>query len=88
MFYFPGLTLRSKFGAIAFYAIRFPHSDILGSKVARHLPEAYRRHATSFIVVSSLGIRHMLLLFCPGVLILLYCYPAIPYTATTKSGVN
>ena len=28
----------------------FPHSDISGSKVARHLPEAYRSHATSFIV--------------------------------------
>ena len=27
----------------------FPHSDISGSKVARHLPEAYRRQATSFI---------------------------------------
>jgi hypothetical protein len=27
----------------------FSHSDIFGSKVARHLPEAYRRQATSFI---------------------------------------
>jgi hypothetical protein len=39
----------------------FPHSDIFGSKVARHLPEAYRRHAASFIASSSLGIHHMLL---------------------------
>ena len=36
----------------------FPHSDIPGSKVARHLPEAFRRHATSFIALISLGIHH------------------------------
>gem|GEM_PF-6452165 len=30
-------------------SIRFPYSDISGSKVAWHLPEAYRRHAASFI---------------------------------------
>ena len=36
--------------------IRFPHSEISGSKVARHLPEAYRRHATSFI--ASFESRH------------------------------
>jgi len=36
----------------------FPHSDIPGSTVARHLPEAYRRHATSFIAFRSLGIHH------------------------------
>ena len=40
----------------------FPHSDIFGSKVARHLPEAYRRHAASFIVFQSQGIHHMLLI--------------------------
>ena len=34
----------------------FPHSDIFGSKVARHLPEAYRRHAASFI--ASMKPRH------------------------------
>jgi len=38
--------------------VGFPHSDIFGSKVARHLPEAYRRHATSFIAFSSQGIHH------------------------------
>ncbi len=27
----------------------FPHSEISGSKVARHLPKAYRSYATSFI---------------------------------------
>jgi hypothetical protein len=37
-------------------ATGFPHSDISGSKVARHLPEAYRRHAASFI--TSLESRH------------------------------
>ncbi len=31
------------------YSIRFPYSDISGSKVAWHLPEAFRRHAASFI---------------------------------------
>ena len=30
-------------------SIGFPHSDISGSKVAWHLPEAFRRHAASFI---------------------------------------
>ena len=39
----------------------FPHSEISGSKVAWHLPGAYRRHTASFIAVLSLGIRHMLL---------------------------
>lgn len=36
----------------------FPHSDITGSKVASHLPDAYRRHATSFIASKSQGIHH------------------------------
>ena len=40
------------------YSIGFPHSDIPGSKVARHLPEAYRNHATSFIASTSQGIHH------------------------------
>ena len=31
------------------YHTGFPHSDIFGLTVARHLPEAYRSHATSFI---------------------------------------
>ncbi len=55
MFYFPECVL---------YVIRrvmtkvtgFPHSDISGSKIARHLPEAFRRHAASFI--TSLESRH------------------------------
>ena len=44
----------------------FPHSDISGSKVARHLPGAYRRHATSFIAISSQGIHHTPLNFLLG----------------------
>ncbi len=39
----------------------FPHSDIFGSTVARHLPEAYRSHATSFIAYQSQGIHHLLI---------------------------
>ena len=35
-----------------------PHSDIAGSKVARHLPDAYRSHATSFIAFLCQGIHH------------------------------
>ena len=40
------------------YRIEFPHSDISGSQVAKHLPEAYRSYATSFIVTWCLGIHH------------------------------
>ena len=36
---------------IEVYSIGFPHSDISGSKVVRHLPEAYRSHTTSFIAM-------------------------------------
>jgi hypothetical protein len=58
----------------------FPHSEISGSKVARHLPEAYRRHAASFIAISSQGIHHTLLNFLLGnsktILLLLYFHPA------------
>ena len=36
----------------------FPHSEISGSQVATHLPEAYRSYATSFIAVSCQGILH------------------------------
>ncbi len=43
--------------------IEFPHSEITGSKVASHLPDAYRRHATSFIALISQGIRHSLITY-------------------------
>ena len=42
--------------------MEFPHSDIAGSKVAQHLPDAYRSYATSFIAFRNLGIRHILLI--------------------------
>ncbi len=41
------------------YQAGFPHSEIPGSRVAKHLPEAYRSHATSFIAVSCQGIHHL-----------------------------
>ena len=57
MFYFTRFALDLR-RAIAVYAIRFPHSEISGSQVATHLPEAYRCYAASFIAFSSLGIHH------------------------------
>ena len=45
--------------------MEFPHSDIAGSKVAQHLPAAYRSYATSFIAFRNLGIRHILLFPAP-----------------------
>src|SRR3989338_4953206 len=44
----------------------FPHLEISGSKVANHLPEAYRRYAASFIALFSLGIHHTPLLRTPA----------------------
>ena len=59
MFYFSGFTPETLAGRVnAVYALGFPHSDIAGSKVARHLPDAYRRHATSFIASQNQGIHH------------------------------
>ena len=49
MFHFPGYASRRKVEITEVYSDGFPHSEISGSKVARHLPEAYRSHATSFI---------------------------------------
>ena len=66
MFYFPGYAPVTKWQAIRVRRIRFPRSEIFGSKVARHLPEAYRRHATSFIAFSSQGIHHTPLYFPLG----------------------
>jgi hypothetical protein len=36
---------------------RFPDSEISGSKPAGRLPEAYRRHATSFFAIKRQGIH-------------------------------
>ena len=49
MFYFSGCAPPPYGGAIAVYAIGFPHSEISGSSVAQHLTGAYRSYATSFI---------------------------------------
>ena len=60
--------------------IRFPHSDIPGSQVATHLPEAFRRYAASFIAFSSLGIHHSP--FVPTIPMLTYicsaCHEKLP----------
>lgn len=37
------LLVLLRYRVIEVYSIGFPHSDISGSKVIRHLPEAYRR---------------------------------------------
>ena len=67
MFHFSGFT-RSHFHGRASRILRdrLPHSDTSGSKVARHLPEDYRSHATSFVASSNQGIHHMLLYFLLG----------------------
>ena len=57
MFYFARYALGLR-QAIEVCSIRFPHSEIPGSQVATHLPEAYRCYAASFIAFSSLGIHH------------------------------
>ena len=41
---------------LRFYLNRFPHSEIPGSQVATHLPEAYRCYAASFIATLCQGI--------------------------------
>ena len=62
MFHFPRYTRHINCAAIEVHSMRFPYSEIFGSKIARHLPEAYRRHAASFIAILSLGIHRTLLL--------------------------
>jgi hypothetical protein len=54
-------TLRASSARFRLKAGEFPHSEIGGSKVARHLTAAYRSQTTSFIASLSLGIHHMLL---------------------------
>src|SRR3989344_7577667 len=49
MFHFARFTSRLR-EIIWSSHIGFPHSAISGSKPARRLPEAYRSHATTFIV--------------------------------------
>ncbi len=57
MFHFSRFALHLC-GVIADYAMGFPHSEISGSQVATHLPEAYRSYATSFIAIWCQGIHH------------------------------
>ena len=64
MFYFPGYALHES--EVSAEAEEFPHSEIFGSKVARHLTEAYRSYAPSFIAILCQGIHHMLLNFLLG----------------------
>ena len=66
MFHFPGLT--SHIREMTANAAGFPHSEIFGSQVARHLTEAYRSFTTSFIVVKCLGIHHTPLALPSGML--------------------
>ena len=66
MFHFSGFAPNQVIGRRGITHDRFPHSEIPGSKVARHLPEAYRSHATSFIASISQGIHHLPVnLICP-----------------------
>ena len=60
MFHFTEFASRLS-GTTLVYSARFPYSEISGSKVGNHLPEAYRRHPTSFIALISRGIHHLLL---------------------------
>ena len=52
----PSILSKLTFGIFSSSLKGFPHSEIFGSKLARQLPEAYRRHATSFI--ASFESRH------------------------------
>lgn len=57
------LVLEAKREVRAVCAREFPHSEIPGSKVATHLPEAYRRYAASFIA----SLSHEASTMCPYV---------------------
>src|SRR5688572_22911340 len=59
MFHFSGYVSHIAMRLLRITAIEFPHSDIAGSKSASRLPDAFRRHATSFITLISLGILHL-----------------------------
>jgi hypothetical protein len=56
------LALLSQVRNLPQRQIELPHSEIPGSKVGIHLPEAYRKNPTSFIASSNQGIRHTLLI--------------------------
>ena len=58
MFHFPGFALRLCVEVAVVHTTGLPHSEIAGSKVAQHLPDAYRSHAASFLAFETLGIHH------------------------------
>src|SRR3989338_2861621 len=70
MFHFPGFASSDVTRKMSRIELRdgLPHSEIPGSKVAKHLPEAYRSHAASFIASLCQGIHHRLLITCPDTL--------------------
>ena len=53
MFYFPGYAHKRQALMFSLEVRGFPHSEIYGSKVARHLPVTYRRQAASFVALSK-----------------------------------
>ena len=55
----PHLLLYSEKGRHHFREAGLPHSEISGSKVDYHLPEAYRRLTASFIASYCQGIHRM-----------------------------
>ena len=58
MFHFPRLTPYLKGKVTEVRSVGFPHSEISGSKVATHLPEAYRSYTASFFATLCQGIHH------------------------------
>ena len=83
MFHFSGYASRRNVGIALVYNAGFSHSEILGSQVAKHLPEAYRSHATSFIAFSSQGIHHT-----PLIIFLLSEYYRNPILTFQSSGAS
>ena len=58
MFHFAEFAVQSYDRTdLVYHQIGLPHSEISGSKVATHLPEAYRSYAASFIVILCQGIH-------------------------------
>lgn len=62
----PGSQSNLKLDSSRITRMGFPHSEISGSKIVRHLPEAYRSRTTSFIAILCQGIHHTLLNFPLG----------------------
>jgi hypothetical protein len=64
MFHFARFAAALCARLAAVYTAGLPHSEIAGSQVATHLPDAYRSYATSFVAFWCLGIHHSPL--CPA----------------------